>query len=471
MNILLVNPRFEPVEAGPGLRSVERAFGIIPPINLLYVASALQKAGADVSILDGEALRITDEQIADRIAVADPDLVGFSATTFSYHQVLAISRTVRKRCNTVTCVGGIHASYYADLIAREDAWDYVAMGEFEPMAEEFVRLLQGEVSPEEVPGIAFMGGAGATVNPPKPPAEDLDSIAFPGRQLLVNDVYFSLLSKWRNFTLMLSSRGCPWQCRFCEHRATPYRMRSAANVLAEMEEANRLFNIREFDFVDSNFCLQHDRVKELALGIDGRYYFSARARVNDLDTDLMKTLASNGCFRLHLGIESASPEVLASLGKEVDLARIPSIMRTAQQLGITIVAYFMIGSPGEKQEQARLTTGFSRNLPFDFVQFTRTTAMPHTDLYREFIERTGTDLWHDYHQKGIMESFPALPDALDPAWVNRFINTAYIRFYLRPGAIIRVVKYFNARQSMRVFRMIVPVLVSWMKELMQSVRK
>ena len=124
------------------------------------------------------------------------------------------------------------------------------------MADEFVRLLKGELTPKNTPGIAYREDNRVVVNTNKPQVNNLDLLPFPARDLLDNAAYFSLLSKWRNFTLMLGSRGCPWSCRFCEHRMTLYRKRSAANVEAEMEEANKRFGILEFDFVEV-VCIEY----------------------------------------------------------------------------------------------------------------------------------------------------------------------------------------------------------------------
>ena len=461
LKILLANPCYEPVETGPGLRPVEREFGVIPPINLLYVASALRRQNVDVTLIDGEVLRMTDEAFTKKITDAAPDVIGFTATTFSYHHVRTIAKKIRELCSAVICVGGIHASYYPELMAREDSWDYVAIGEIEAIAEEFVKLLKGERTPKSVPGIAFRDGDEVVVNPPPLPVQELDLMEFPARDLVDNGSYFSLLSKWHNFTLMLSSRGCPWRCRFCEHRRTHYRMRSAENVIAEMEEANSRYRIMEFDFVDSNFCLKKERVVEIAEGIDGRFHFSARARCNDLDSDLIEKLAKAGCFRLHLGIESASPEILKSLNKEVNLERIPGIVHRARGLGVAIVAYFMIGNPGETERKARKTARYSRRIPFDFVQFTRTTAMPFTQLYEDYVKSTGRDPWREFHLTGRMD-VPAASDCrLDSTWIDRFVNIAYIRFYLRPAAAYRVAAYLGMKKMLGLIGLGCRLVFAW----------
>lgn len=467
LKILLVNPYYRPVEFSLGLPIVESAFGAIPPINLLYVAAALRDAGADVALLDGEAQRLDEKQLAERIIALDADVVGFTSTTFSYHQVLDIARRIQDGCGSKVWIGGRHTAYYAETIAKEEAFDFVAIGEFEPVAHDFLRFLEGDLKREEMRGIAYRGDDGIVVNPPPGPVKDIDSFPFPARELLENSAYFSLLSKWRNFTLLLSSRGCPCDCIFCEVGRTAYRARSAENVVREMEEANSRFDIMEFDICDSDFCLDRERVLEIAGRIDGRYHFSGRARVNDLTPELVTKLARSGCFRIHLGVESGVPEVLEELHKQADLSRLPDVVRTANREGLAIVAYFMIGNPFETKEQARQTARFAKSLPFSFVQFTRTFPLPNSELNDRFIKSTGIDLWGDFYRTGKIGGFTHhLESELETDWVNSFINQSYLTAYLRPAAVFRVLFYFGPRRFFGVIGLSFLMVASWIRKIL-----
>ena len=96
---------------------------------------------------------------------------------------------------------------------------------------------------------------------------DFDSFPMPARHLLPNHLYAEFPTERRNFTVLVSSLGCPRRCLFCEAGGTPHNSRSPATVVAEMEECHRRHAIREVDIFDYEFPCNRSRTLEICRGL------------------------------------------------------------------------------------------------------------------------------------------------------------------------------------------------------------
>jgi radical SAM superfamily enzyme YgiQ (UPF0313 family) len=157
--------------------------------------------------------------------------------------------------------------------------------------------------------------------------------------------------------------------------------------------------------------------------------------------------------------------VLGGLGKKSEITHLPQVIRTANKNGLAIVGYFMIGNPGETQGQAMRSARFASEQPFAFVQFTKTFPLPNTKLYDRHKELTGKDMWLDFYKTGLLAKTESHVDCnLKPDWVSRFINRSYLRYYLHPRAIYRVVSYFGPLRMTKLLGVAFQMLLGWMKK-------
>ena len=274
--------------------------------------------------------------------------------------------------------------------------------------------------------------------------EDLDVLPHPARTLLPYQKYYSVLSKFTPVTTMMTSRGCPYQCTFCDrpYLGKEFRYRSALSVVEEMEECLKL-GIKEIMIYDDTFSIHKARVHEICDEIVRRCLpvkWDIRTSVNAVDDKLLANLARAGCQRIHYGIESGNPEIQVIIKKFLDLNRVKHAVRVTKDLGMDTLGYFMIGSPSETREQMEQTIEFAISVGVDYAHISIHTPFPATESYRMGFDRGlySSDFWKEF-------ALNPKPDFVPPVWdeilsrdeLIEMMNRFYRRFYMRPGYMLR----------------------------------
>jgi len=445
MKVLLLNPpRTQPL--GSNVPSwVEFDTGAYPPLGVLYLAAvARQWADCDVSVIDAHTSRLTYPQLAERLRNEKPDVVGISALSFSFLDVIASARLVKQILpETHVCIGGPHAHLYPRDTLQVGVADTGVVGEGEYAFAELLKTLERTGQPAEIPGLAFLRDNQFVLTPPQT-IEDLDALPFPDRSLLPVNDYHSALARSSPITTMMSSRGCPCKCIFCDRPAMGkrFRARSAVSVVQEMTRCVEL-GIREIFFYDDTFTINRSRVIEICellrdAGLDVAW--DIRARIDTVDRELLKRLRDAGCCRIHYGIEAGTERIQKLLRKNVDLDQARNVLRWTRDAGITSLAYFMIGNPTETRQEIETTLHFARKLKPDFIHLSVTTPFPGTELYFMAIQQgiVQGDPWQTFAEN-------PTPDFLPPLWLEKLnraelmdlLKRGYRGFYLRPAYIAR----------------------------------
>ncbi|MBM3253039.1 MAG: glycosyltransferase, partial [Candidatus Omnitrophica bacterium] len=276
------------------------------------------------------------------------------------------------------------------------------------------------------------------INPPGNKYVDFDSYPFPARHLLPNDKYYSFISQRKNFTIMLTSTGCPFKCTFCAI-PTAYRARTPKNVIEEIELCYREFEVREIDFFDAVLFMPRNRILEICRLLKERNLdieWSARSRVDVVDEEILKEAASAGCRQIYYGIESVEQDILDSINKRIAPEKAMDTIRLSKKYGIRTMGFFMVGNPGETKETVYKTIDFAKKLKLDFIQVCRTIAKPGTELDRSMVETTERDYWRE-HIKGIKitHRLPTPWSKLSEQDIESLTKKFYISFYFRPSIL------------------------------------
>lgn len=399
------------------------------PLGLGYLAAMLRQNGYVVAILDcllegfelgeqeydGNKLRygLLDAEIVERIGSFHPDLVGvsaiFSAKDFDAKNICRLVKQTYPEVPTV--LGGPHAgSAHREIMSEEGAVDFVIIGEGE---ESFLALLEALQSPRGVGGIDGLGyreGGVVHTNRKLQYIQNLDLIPFPARDLVDMKKYFRLglaHDRFRNrpFTQMITSRGCPFRCTFCalgKHWGPVQRLRSAANVLSEIDILVNDYGVREIHFEDDNFTANKPRALAIFQGLQERDYKIAWTvptgmAVASLDEELLAKMAASGCYSVTLAIESGNQGVLTKLmRKPVSLKRVPSLVKAIRSHGMLAKGFFILGYPGETKDTIRQTVDFAKSLELDWAFFFIATPLPYTEMY-EMALREGYIEYGDFN--------------------------------------------------------------------------
>jgi anaerobic magnesium-protoporphyrin IX monomethyl ester cyclase len=446
MKVLLINPPRENEIIGNNPSIIEEERGHNPPLGILYLAGYLVKhTSHEVEILDAQVENVSYGDLRDRVLAARPDVVGITTMTLTLIDVLKTVTTVKETLpETRIVLGGPHVHLFPDETIRLPGVDYLVLGEGEEVLPELLDRLDDRDALRGIPGLVFHDGEEIVNTGVRPCIEDLDALPFPARHLTPYEKYGSLLAAGEVVTTTFTSRGCPFRCTFCDrpHLGKRFRARSAMNVVDEIQECVEM-GIRDFLIYDDTFTIKKDRTIDICDEIVRRglkIHFDIRARVDTTDDVLLGRLKAAGCRGIHYGIEAGTAHILKILNKGITLERAREAFSLTRKHKIPILAYFMIGNPGETLEDIRTTFKVMRQLSPDFVHITVLTPFPGTQIYRDGLERgiIARDVWRE---------FAADPDPSfePPHWGENFtrpelhelLAQGYKGFYMRPSYVIR----------------------------------
>lgn len=446
MHVLLINPPARHLirESLPAV--VEDDTGVFPPLGLLYVAAAARAVpGCRVTVVDAQAEGLDQRGLARVVAADPPVVVGIQAMTFTLIDAIETARTVRRTVpGAVIVFGGPHPTLFPVETAALPQVDLVVRGEGEAPFARILEAVRGGRPAAGVDGVVTAGGPPAGGLPPLAYVADLDRLPPPARDLVDPGRYHSPLSGPGRVTTMMSSRGCPGRCVFCDRpqMGKRFRKRSAASVVAEMTDCVRRHGTREIKFYDDTFTIDRRRVLEICRRLAAARLdvaWEIRARVDTMTDETIAALARSGCFRIHYGVESGSPRIQRRIGKDLDLDRVRRVFAATRRAGIETLGYFMIGLPDETPRELAMTLRLLDELPMDYAHIAVFTPYPGTAIYRQALAEGvyETDYWRDFARRPRADFTPRYWNAhFSDAELLDVLHRAYARFYRRPRYIV-----------------------------------
>jgi len=430
------------------LKVVDEEFTLSPPIILAYVAAIIEKAGHNVILIDAHALRLSKENVYEKIKNFKPDLLGFRVDTYNFHTTLEWIEYLKAATGIRVLVGGINMDLYPLETMSYKAIDFGLAGEAVNSLPSFLNCLENSKDYRNIPGLYWREGETIKFNPPLKETVNFDDYPFPARHLLPNEVYHSFVSKKRNFTIMLTQTGCPYRCSFCaisaikKFRTPAYRKRSWENVVRELEICYYDFGIREVDIFDATFFLDRERDKKICEEIRKRglkITWTCRSRVDIICEDVLKEAAKSGLRMVFWGIESESQNILNAIHKDIKKEQTIRAINLSKKYGIKNLGFLMVGNPGDSRESIYRTIDFAKKLGLDYVQICRAIAKPSTEFDEELIKVTGIDWWRGYIAGKIEEKrWPTPWLKLSHKELEDLLKKAYYRFYFRPEYILKI---------------------------------
>jgi len=446
MKLLLIRPCFS-VEKFYFPRFIDESLGIESLASFLLesnhrveVIDALAEAWNNYWELDEcpESFfqGLKPKELLKKIIKCNPEIVGitwiFATQNISVDMTIKAVRNFSK--TAIIVVGGNQVSTDPTKFLRENKdIDIVVRGEGEITMKEILDNKAQNL--DRIKGIAFRKNGKIILNPPRDLIENLDELPFPGRHLipyqnyskqyLYETIYLRLKkinisdekNRWITSKLsslpfldylyyklynkkhtkvnlptadIVTSRGCPNHCTFCALHNTwghIWRMRSAQNVLKEIDLLVNKFGIKNINIMDDNFNVSKERTIEICKGIIKNKYNitllpTAGAFVPTLDEEVLLWLKRAGLKELRMSIESGNQEVLYNIiKKNIDLSKVKEIVDICKKLGIETEGAFIFGIPGQTIETMKENiefakkTGFNRMIRFIFQPF------PNTELY------------------------------------------------------------------------------------------
>lgn len=379
MRILLVYPYF--IEERVHQEDV-RAM----PMGLYTIGAVLKAAGHEVALFNAYGFQGQTERIRTLFGRFKPEVVGCSILNANRWGGIEIARLAKALdAGIVTVFGGVGASFlWAHLLQHFPEVDYAVIGEGERTILALLDAIAAgdDIALGKVAGLARRIEGHPAATPCAPPIKDLDCLPNPAQ-------YFT----YQHLSL---TRGCPGACRFCGSPSIwgrKVRFHSAGYFVDQLELLVRK-GVRFFYFSDDTFTLRQDLVIAVCKEIMARrltIQWAAISRVDTVDDAVLGWMRRAGCIQISYGIESANRDIRAHLNKKIASADIERAFRLTRRYGILPRAYFIYGSPGESDATIAETLDLIRTIqPLDAI-FYILDIFPGTDLYRDYLARTGQD--------------------------------------------------------------------------------
>jgi len=348
---------------------------------------------------------LSNTEIADKVKRWSPDVVvieipfsGWSKTAF---EVASTVKGINK--DIITVLEGQHPSARPEDCLANPNVDFVVMGEPENAIFELIDAVGKETrNLKKIRGIGFVKNGVPVFTSPRPLLEDLDSLPFPARHLLPMEEYNSAVKEIplrgeinKPWTIMITSRGCPYNCVFCTHHIVwgrKWRGRSPENVVDELQHVIKTYHVKQIDFLDDNMTLDRKRMENICdlivkRGLSIEWFTPNGVRADTLDEKLLKKMKRSGCKKIRVAPESGVQRVVDQvIKKNLDLRSVERAVVLCKKVGIKVGCFFVIGLIGETKEEIEETIKFAyklRQLGADSFIFSIATPVYGTRLYEQ----------------------------------------------------------------------------------------
>jgi anaerobic magnesium-protoporphyrin IX monomethyl ester cyclase len=456
IKILLVSPPIRFRMASGHLSDAGFDLGAtFPPLGLMYLATILNDRGYQAQVTDFAEEGYTPGRLLN--AAEGCDLVGFS-----------VLRTNRDAVQKLIDVLHIHDPYLPIICGGPDVSlrpvifrgsRATVIGESEETILPIVETILSGGDLSKCLGVYYRdSGTGEDIlGPIAPLPENLDNIPFPDRSLVERSKYGLFGSHSRGRTAMvITTRGCPFNCSFCSRLAqnrNTYRMRSAENVLAELQRLHDL-DYKYLFIGDANFVVDKHRTKAILEGIIERglhFRIILGCRVDMVNDGLLKLMRRAGVFLISYGFESGTQGMLDFLNKGTTIEQNRYVLEATRKAGIFCHGNFIIGGRDETVDDIRRTISFSRAAGMDAV------------FFNILSYQYGSKLWKDAYSAGLiaadeLNKLAILENGLSSLRerdLRKWHHRALIGFYCRPLYLARLLARGIRAGDISLFRLII----------------
>lgn len=432
-----------------------------PPLGLLYLGTTLQNGGHEVRVIDNGRSQQPIWKLVEMVKQENPEVVGISVLTPTFRRGVKIAGAIKAEMPDIKIVfGNYHATFTYDRILKNyPTVDYVVLGEGEHSFLELVNALEKNGETKHIPGIACRHNGEAVKTSSRPLIQNLNELPIPDRSLLDEEYHseiMGLLGSGGKFTTVLTSRGCPYACRYCACAAfslRKVRYRSPEAIVDELEQLYR-DGYEDVGFVDDNLLVNRPRVEKICDLIKERKIrlnFWAEGRVDHASREMMKKFAQVGCKIIYFGIESGNQKVLDYYCKGITPEMSRKAVDNSKKAGIeNVIGSFIVGAPIETETDVKQTFDFALKMRgMDFSQMNPLCISPGMDLWNVAVKEGYLDEQEQWEEE--LLAVNVFPSHLQEKTLHEMIDEFYSKFIVRPSFLVQqLLKTVMSKYRMRI---------------------
>lgn len=429
----------------------------LPPYGLLSIAAVLEQYGHIVRVVDADFRGgLSLDYLKQVIIDFKPNVIGMTAYSIAREQVIKTAKHIKYFSSALLVVGGPHVMLLPEDLAEYDCFDLVVFNEGEYIMRDIAEYCLEKKELSDINGIIYKENGKRVKNPPQMPIKDLDTLPFPAFHLLDNLRDYKpmqLLYKKVPVLTLISGRGCPYSCIFCSSIwGKKVRLNSVSYVLRLIKKMINDFGIREIMFYEDTFTIKKKRINELCDMIiqeNLNISWTCSANIRNLDKRLLEKMKKAGCWLVSIGIESGNDEVLKFIKKPVRVAEARQVCQWADEVGLKIRGFFMLGFPIDTKETIEQTINFAKSLPLFTVNF----SILHLTAGSE-VRKIAHDFGEVNYDLNLSTSHPGntlsfVPKGLTKQYLIKMQRKAYAEFFLRFSQIWRLLKSIDSLEDIR----------------------
>lgn len=388
---------------------------VLLPTYLLYGASAVEKSGCSYEVIDGQAMKYDSSKVVDAVEEIKPDVLITWVSLPSLDDDLNLLRSIKKTApeTFIVVLGGICNVMPEEVLG--DGVDLVVKGSYPHynlilnIARMFMDNPVNQDTFELIGGAVYLKDDKIVHSSLKQLDENLNKLSLQIYRSLPLDEYIGDFGDARGKSIkcipIVTSVGCPYGCTYCPYPlayGTKVVHKSIDNILAEIEFLKTNFDIQGFIFRDQLFTYNKERVERLCDEIIRKDYdikWLVEARVDQVNSELLLKMKEAGCFRIHYGVETGTPEMLMNTGKPgLNVENIKHAFQTTKDIGIFAMAHIILGLPGENTDTFENTLTLLYDLNPDGISLNICTPYPGTKLFEMAVENEWikTYDWSEY---------------------------------------------------------------------------
>ena len=429
------------------IKAIDEIFTVSEPLGIAYLAAVLIQAGYNVEVLDCLAEGYDSAAFSAFLLKEKYDIIGISTYTPDWYTTkknLSLIKEIQP--DAITVIGGPHVNSMVNaglgeyLLNDSNLFNFAVYGEGEHTFLDLVRAIIEKRNTDNIDGTLWKSPDGKChINSPRKLMKDIDTLPFPALEYLPLSKYKRTPSSYKRTPVrsILTARGCPYSCIFCDRGAfgPSVRSRSIENVMHEVDRLAKKFKTKELRIWDDVFTMNEkttidfcDEIKRYGL------LWSCNGRVNTITVNMLKHMKSVGCWSVDFGIESGNDNILKAISKGITVKTASEAIKMVKRAGMEVRAFFILGFPGETEETVKDTVDFALSSGIDYATFYLPQAYPGTRLYE--IAKGEDALEADYSKyliTGKVASYVNRNIGLNK--LQSFQRQAYASFYKRPSYI------------------------------------